>query len=1058
MFEPAPPDVSFPALERELLALWKRDRIFERSIEEAKGRPRFTFYEGPPTANGVPHWGHVLTRVAKDVFLRYKTMCGFEVPRRSGWDTHGLPVEVEVQKELKLPGKAEVEAFGIEAFTRRCVESVWRYIGEWERMSDRVGFWLHREGYATYHRSYVESVWWALSELFKRGLLYQDMKSVWWWPQGNTALSAGEVGEGYRAVDDPSVVVRFPVAGRPGTFLLAWTTTPWTLPSNVALAVGPDVEYREMRSSAETLVVADALADALFKDKGYEKGRGLRGREMLGWRYEPLFPFRKPEGKAYEVVAGDFVTLDTGTGIVHVAPAFGEDDNRLAKKLGLAFLQLVEPDGRMSKDAGDFKGLMFKEADKPIARNLKERGLLFSQGTYRHDYPFSPRAPDDPLMQYARKSWFIRTSGEKDKVVANNSRIRWQPEHIRDGRMGDFLRNNVDWAISRERWWGTPLPIWVNDVTGKMETVSSVAEILARNPRAFAKFEEAKRKDPSLHDDLMVHKPWIDDVTWTNPGEKGVYRRVPEVIDCWFDAGSMPFAQWGYPHKGRKEFEAAFPADFITEAIDQTRGWWNALLQISTLLFPDAKAPHPFKSCVCLGHITDEEGKKLSKRLRNYVPPMEALEAQGADAVRWALFVSSVPGQNTKFGPQAANEATRDLLLKVWNVFSFLVTYGNIDKWDPRAPRPKERATLDRWVLAELDATVHDVRRAFDGLESHTAARRIAAFVDALSNWYVRRSRPRFWAGGDGEDKRAAFATLYEALEELARLLAPLAPFLSDILYRRLVLPFFPEAPPSVHLVPYPEPRKERQDEELRRSMGLARDLVALGLRVRNESKLKVRQPLREAIVVLAGGERLDRFADAIAEELNVKEVRATDEPARYVHFTVAPNFKALGPKLGKAVPHCKKALEQADGAALHAALEEKGGITVELPDGPVTLTRDEVQVRLAAREGYAAASEHGRVVVIDTRVTDELRREGLAREALSRIQGARKEMKLPYEARIEVAYAAEGDLAQAISEHRAWIMGEALATRLDAGAPAGTVHEADVEGLPFRFGIRRVR
>jgi isoleucyl-tRNA synthetase len=623
--------------------------------------------------------------------------------------------------------------------------------------------------------------------------------------------------------------------------------------------------------------------------------------------------------------------------------------------------------------------------------------------------------------------------------------------------MGDFLRNNVDWAISRERWWGTPLPIWVNDVTGRMESVSSVAEILGKNPRAFAKFEEAKRKEPSLDDDLMVHKPWIDDVTWTNPGEKGTYRRVPEVIDCWFDAGSMPFAQWGYPHKGRAEFEAAFPADFITEAIDQTRGWWNALLQISTLLFPDATAPHPFRSCVCLGHITDEEGKKLSKRLKNYVPPMEALEKQGADAVRWALFVSSVPGQNTKFGPQTANDATKDLLLKVWNVFSFLANYGNIDKWGPGGAPPKERSIFDRWILAELDATVRDVRAAFDNLESHTAARRLAAFVDALSNWYVRRSRPRFWAGGDGADKRAAFTTLYEALDELSRLLAPLTPFLADILYRRLVLPFRADAPPSVHLVPYPEPRKERQDEELRRSMGLARELVALGLRVRNESKLKVRQALREAIVVLAGGEKLDRFTDAIAEELNVKEVRVTDDPAKYVHFTVAPNFKALGPKLGKAVPQCKKALEQADGAALYAALEEKGEITVDLPDGPVTLTRDEVQVRLVAREGYAAASEHGRVVVLDTRVTDELRREGLAREVISRIQGARKEMKLPYEARIEVSYEVEGELGRAIEEHRERIMGEVLAVKLEPKTPSGTVHEADLEGTRVRFGIRVV-
>jgi len=1059
MFEPAPPDVSFPAEERKLLALWQSERIFERSVEQARGRPQFTFYEGPPTANGIPHWGHVLTRVAKDVFLRYRTMCGYHVPRRSGWDTHGLPVEVEVQKELGLPGKAEVEAYGLDAFTRRCVESVWRYIGEWERMSGRIGFWLDREGYATYHRPYVESVWWALSELFRQGLLYQDYKSVWWWPQGGTALSAGEVGEGYRPVDDPSVVVRFPVEDRPRTFLLAWTTTPWTLPSNVALAVGEDVLYREMRSDKETLIVADALVESVFKGhEEYARGREIQGRDMVGWHFEPLFSFRPPEeGMAYRVVAADFVTLDTGTGIVHIAPAFGVDDNRLAREQGLAFLQLVEPDGKFAADAGPVAGMYFKDADKVIMRDLKQRGLLFAQSTYRHDYPFSPRAPDDPLIQYARRSWFIRTSTEKERVLANNAKVRWQPEHIRDGRMGDFLRNNVDWAISRERWWGTPLPIWVNDETGAMESIASVAEILDRNPDAFRAFAKAKEEDPSLDDHLMVHRPWIDEVTWTKPGEPGVYRRVPEVIDCWFDAGSMPFAQWGYPHRNREKFEAAFPADFITEAIDQTRGWWNALLQISTLLFPDREAPHPFRSCVVLGHITDEEGKKLSKRLRNYEPPMEALEHHSADAVRWALLATSVPGQGTRFGPHVATEATRDLLLKVWNVFSFLVTYANIDRWDPRAPRPPlaSRSTLDRWVLAELEGTVRDVRDAFEALESHTAARRIGTFVDGLSNWYVRRSRPRFWAEGDSEDKHAAFSTLYEALDELARLLAPFTPFLADTLYRRLVPPFAPDAPPSVHLVAYPEPKPERQDEDLRHAMGLVRDLVALGLRVRAEHRLKVRQPLKEAIVVLAGGERLDRFADAIGEELNVKEVRTTDEPAKFVDFTVVPNFRALGPKLGKAMPQCKKALAAADGSALYAALEDHGEFSLDLPSGPVTLGRDEVEVRLSAHEGYAAASEHGRVVILDTRVTPELRREGLARETINRIQGARKAMNLAYEARIEVAYEAEGELIEALEAHREWIAGETLAVRFAKGAPAGTVHEAEVEGLKLRFGIR---
>ena len=657
-FPALPRNISFPDLERATLEFWKTNRIFEKSIEQSKDRPRFIFYEGPPTANAQPHMGHVLTRTGKDVFLRYKSMTGHHVPRRSGWDTHGLPVEIEVEKELGIHGKRDIEAMGIEAFSRRCIESVWKYIGAWEEMSDRVGFWLDKEGYATYHRSYVESVWWALKTFFDKGLLYQDYKSVWWWPQGGTALSQGEVGEGYREVDDPSVVVKFPLED--GRFALAWTTTPWTLPSNIALAVAADETYVEARVGTETYVVAAALADTVI-EAGYELVGKCQGRDLVGLRYTPLYSWRVPEpGTSYEIVAADFVTLDTGTGLVHIAPAFGEDDNRLGKDQGLGFLQLVNPDGHFADDADFAAGLYFKDADKPIMRDLKERGLLESQKTCKHDYPFCPRAPDDPLVQYARRSWFIRTSTEKDRVLANNAEIAWQPESIRDGRMGDFLRNNIDWSISRERWWGTPLPIWVNDETGAMEAVGSVDEILAKNENAFDHFHEQKKADPTLDDNLMVHKPWIDHVTWTKDGEPGTYRRVPEVIDCWFDAGSMPFAQWGYPHRNKDKFEAAFPADFITEAIDQTRGWWNALLQISTLLFEDAEKPHPFKSCVVLAHIVAKDGRKLSKRLKNYKPPMEAIEEYSADAVRWALLYNCVPGQKTRFwsGPRRTPRAT----------------------------------------------------------------------------------------------------------------------------------------------------------------------------------------------------------------------------------------------------------------------------------------------------------------------------------------------------------------------------------------------------------------
>jgi len=1047
MFDPVPGTVSFPEQERELLEFWKRERIFEKSVEQCRGRPLFIFYEGPPTANGIPHWGHVLTRTGKDVFLRYKTMTGHYVPRRSGWDTHGLPVEIEVEKALGIHGKRDIEKMGVEAFTKACIESVWKYIGEWERMSERVGFWLDREGYATYHRYYVESVWWALATLFEKGLLYQDYKSVWWWPEGGTALSQGEVGEGYREVDDPSVVVRFRLKDEPGVSLLAWTTTPWTLPSNIALAVAENEDYIEAKVDGERLIVAAALADSVL-EREYEVAGTRNGRDLVGKRYEPLYDWREPEaGTSHEILAADFVTLDAGTGVVHIAPAFGEDDNRLGRERGLGFLQLVEPDGKFADDAGFAAGLYFKDADKAIVRDLRERGLLWSRKTYRHDYPFCPRAEDDPLIQYARKSWFIRTSTEKERVLANNAKVTWQPESIRDGRMGDFLRNNVDWAISRERWWGTPLPIWINDETGNMEAVSSVDDILARNPNAFDHFHEAKKESPDLDDNLMVHKPWIDRVTWTRNGEPGTYRRVPEVIDCWFDAGSMPFAQWGYPHRNKEKFEDAFPANFITEAIDQTRGWWNALLQISTLLFEGRPYPHPFESCVVLSHIVAEDGRKLSKRLKNYEPPMEALEHYSADAVRWALLYNCVPGQQTRFWSGPAKDATRDLLLKAWNVLSFFVTYARIDGWTP-GREPAERATLDRWVLAELDQTVRDVRGAFDRLESHTAARRIQSFLDGLSNWYVRRSRDRFWAEGDSGDKHAAFSTLYECLVALSRLIAPFAPFLADSLHRRLKV-----EGESVHLCDYPEPDDARKDDALRGSMELVRSMVALGLSVRATEKIKVRQPLPDAVVVLHDPSPLEGYTDVIREELNVKRVELSDEPERYVTFEIVPNFRALGPKLGKQMPVCKRMLAEADGSELYAKLENEGFFEVDLGDRRLRLTHDEVEIRLKARDGFAAASEGGKVIVLDTRIDEALRREGLAREVVNRLQNARKKKDLPYEARIEVTYAAGGELADAIEAHKDAIAGETLAQRLEAGE--ASEHETEVEGFALAFDIR---
>jgi isoleucyl-tRNA synthetase len=1055
MFDPVSPQVSFPELDATHLAFWERARIFEKTLEGGESKKSFIFYEGPPTANGMPHPGHVLTRVMKDVFLRYRTMCGDHVPRRAGWDTHGLPVEVEVEKELGISGRDAIEQYGVEAFSRKCIDSVFKYIGEWQKMTQRIGFWVDFESaYVTFHKSYVESVWWALSEMFNKGLLYQGYKVVWWWPQGGTALSAGEVGQGYQTIDDPSVMIRFPVAGEPRTSFLAWTTTPWTLPSNIALAVDAHTDYVTVElESGERLILAAALVGKVLGDE-VKVVATRKGSDLVGMSYEPPFRYAEPEGgPAWQVVAADFVSLDSGSGLVHLAPAFGEDDFRVCKEKGMGFLQLLRPDGTFPNEVTDFAGRFCKEADRDIIRNLRARGVLFKEEVYRHDYPFCWRAMEDPLIQYARRSWFIRTTQEIERVKANNQRVHWEPEHIKTGRMGQFLDGNVDWALSRERFWGTPLPIWKNDETDAVESVGSVAEILERNPQAFAHFDRAKAADPSLQEHLMVHKPWIDEVTWTKDGEPGVYRRVPEVIDCWFDSGCMPFAQWGFPHQNTEGFEGSFPADFITEAVDQTRGWFYSLMTISSLMFPERPLPHPFKNCVVLGLMTDEKGKKLSKRDKNYTDPLELMDRVGADAVRWALYAGTVPGQNTRFFDDAATDAVREFLLKIWNVYSFFVTYANIDEWSPDAARPAlaDRPDMDRWVLAELDATVRAVRGELDDYKSHMAVRHLLGFVDGLSNWYVRRSRARFWASDDSTDKRAAFSTLYEVLVDLTKLSAPFIPFMTETLFQNLVRKQDGSAPESVHLASFPEPQPERSDDGLRQTMARVRNVVTLGQRVRNENKLKVRQPLSEAIVVVADDverQAIDRFASAIREELNVRELGFTQEPHKYVEFELVPNFRMLGPKLGKQVPACKAALAEADGSALYREMERDGKIVVQLPDGAIELTPNEVEVRLSAREDFAAASGAGQVVVIDTRVDDSLRREGLAREVINRIQRSRKAMDLAYEARIRVTWHAEGELAEAIEEHAERIGAETLATVLErGGSTVSSEHDTVVEG-----------
>jgi isoleucyl-tRNA synthetase len=1100
-------------LEEEVLAFWRAEGIFEASLARSRGRPRFVFYEGPPTANGTPHNGHVLTRVIKDLFPRYRTLRGYHVERKAGWDTHGLPVEVEVEKELNMRAgfdnsRDAVNAYGLDNFSRRCIESVFRYTHDWEQMTDRVGFWVDLpSAYVTYHKSYVESVWWALKTLFARGLLYQGEKVVWWWPEGGTALSAGEVGEGYRDVDDPSVTVRLRLEGEPGTSLLAWTTTPWTLPSNVALAVGADLDYAWVRVGDEVVIAADALRPA------GEVLRVVKGRDLVGLRYAPLYTMADPGGRAYEVVAGDHVSLDAGTGIVHTAPAYGEADHEVRRAHGLGLIAMVGPDGRFGPTAPDWlRGLHFKAADKPILRDLRERGLLFDSGTIRHSYPFSPRSKDDALFQLARPGWFIRTTAFKEQALQNNAAVQWLPEHIRDGRFGDFLRNNVDWALSRERFWGTPLPIWVCAGCGAHEAFGSVAELEARGAVGFARGES---------DDLQVHKPWIDGVTVPCAACAAEMRRVPEVIDCWFDSGCMPFAQHGFPHQGVEAFRESFPADFISEAVDQTRGWFYSLLMISTMLFDDetcaahglpaAGFPRPFKTCIVLGHVTDMDGKKESKSAGNYTSPDLVLrgrmrqklvadpglrpgtlgmvkagvksidlnpgerlsasvdehpgdaptlavepvaggpygkdtvalhpddiaaiglgdhvwltapfEPPGADAFRWLFYASNPPWNNTRISLRNIREGQREFHLRLANVFGFFTIYANISGHRPTAgAAPVD--LLDRWILAERDALVRAVTGLLDDYRIYEAARAISDFVDGLSNWYVRRSRSRFW--GEGPEVAAALDTLHAVLSTLSVVIAPFVPFLAEAMHQRLGLPGR-----SVHLGDWPVVPAEASeaDEALRRDMALLRELCSLGLAARARVGVRVRQPLRAAEIILADPARaagLGPLLPLLQDELNVRELHFTQEAERFVEFRVKPDYPRLGKRLGKDMKACAAALSAASGAAVRQAVLG-GGYRVELPGGPVLLTDEDVVVEVQPKADFQAAGAASAVVVLHAGLDDDLREEGLARELLSRLQARRKELDLGYTTRIRVELRAAPALAAAARRFEDLLQGEAL-------------------------------
>ncbi len=1119
----------FSEAEQEVIKFWKENRIYHKSLEQRKGAPRFVFYEGPPTANGLPHPGHCLTRTIKDIFPRYKTMLGYYCERKAGWDTHGLPVEIEVCKNLGIfdGGKSAIESYGIEAFNKACIDSVFRYQKEWEEMTERIGFWVDLEqAYITYHQSYIESVWWALKQLFDRGLLYRGYKVVWWWAQGGTALSAGEVGEGYRETDDPSITVRFPLTTESKQKMgfnetdtvsfLIWTTTPWTLLSNCAVCVGPNIEYAlvesEKDNKKEWFIIASAVAKSVLGEDIKVK-KTFKGSELVGLSYEPLFKYDIPQqiegtgqsDKHWIIISGDFVDIETGTGLVHIAPAFGEDDYKVCKEQGIGFLCFIKPDGTFDERVTDkdlytgepLAGKFCKDADKSIIRILKERGLLLKQEQFRHAYPYCPRADDDPLIQYARQSWFIRTSAFIDEFLKNNKKISWQPEHIRDGRFGNFLETNVDWALSRERFWGTPLPIWVCEKTGYMECVASYQELLSKpGIEGLEVWEKAKKENPNLNENLKVHKPYIDAITYQSPKDPNSrMRRVPEVIDCWFDAGCMPFAQWGYPYSKDSEerFWNNFPADFISEAIDQTRGWFYALLAISTMLFGNKKEyPHPFRNCVCLGHIQGEDGYKLSKRLKNYKEPQYIFNKYSADALRWSFVAKNPPTTTTRFQEKLIEELQSDLLIRWYNVYSFFVIYAKLDGFTaegapitilkgvaanpqevteefytpPSEPiqayRPwEERCELDRWILNEMNRAIVLVRTALDQYETYPAAKAVFDFLEGLSNWYVRRSRPRFWESAWSTDKADAYWTLFECLINLARISAPFVPFFSEITWQNLTKPL-KTATESVHLATFPEANPDEIDNTLLENMALAREAVTLGLSARRLSNIKVRQPLAKCEIVLSSPELKDKitpYLDIVMEELNIKSIEFSDHPELYVNYEVKPNYKLLGPKLGNKVKSLAKELSMTDGAKIYHDIITNGEYIIEIEGEKVSLKEDDLSVKLIPKEGFTASQGKNMVVILTTTITEELKKEGWIRDVIREIQELRKSKQLPYDKRIELTLiTADNNLKNALTEFKDMLSKEVLAVNINFSyKETPDMKQIDIDDIPLKIFLEPV-
>ena len=1039
MYEKVDTNLDFAAREKAVADFWRENHIAQRAVDQREGCDTFTFYDGPPTANGRPHIGHVLTRVIKDMLPRYQSMKGRKVLRKAGWDTHGLPVELEVEKAIGINGKEQIEEYGIEPFIKKCRESVWKYKSMWEQFSDVVGFWADMEHpYITYENDFIESEWWALKEIWKKGLLYQGHKIVPYCPRCGTPLSSHEVAQGYKDVTERSAIVKFKAADEDAYFL-AWTTTPWTLPSNLALCVNPNVTYVKLRVYGKVYYLAEALVDSVFDGSWGEREElaTMKGSEIEYRKYEPLYPFvtQDVRDKAFFVTCDDYVTTEDGTGIVHMAPAFGEDDNRVCRKYNMPFVQFVNEKGEMTEET-DWPGVFVKDADPLILDDLEKSDKLFKAPEFTHSYPHCWRC-DTPLIYYARASWFIRMTAVRDELVANNKTVNWIPPSIGEGRFGNWIEHVQDWGISRNRYWGTPLNIWKCSC-GHEHAVGSIAEL--------------RELQPNCPADIELHRPYIDAITFPCPECGETMHRVPEVIDCWFDSGSMPFAQWHYPFENKEIFEKYFPADFISEAVDQTRGWFYSLIAISTLLFDKS----PYRNVIVLGHVQDKDGQKMSKSKGNAVDPMDALGRHGADAIRWYFYENSAPWLPNRFHDDAVQEGARKFMGTLWNTYAFYVLYANIDEFDPTKYTLDydQLSVMDRWVLSRLNTMVRTVDDCLGHYRVTEAAKALQSFVEELSNWYVRRCRSRFWAKGMEQDKVNAYLTLYTALVTTVKAAAPMVPFITESIYRNLVCSVDKNAPISVHLADFPTANEAWIDPALEDNMEVVLEVVTLGRAARNAANIKNRQPVGQ-MYVKAAHELPDFFVKIIEDELNIKEVIFRDDMSDFLAYHVKPNFHVLGPKVGKQMGAVKQALEASDGAAVKDALAGDGSYTLHLPDGDVTVTAEDVEVTVSQRDGYNCQSYGGVTVALSTTLTEALIEEGFVREIISKVQTMRKECGLEVTDHIALDLSGNPRLVEIARRNEAFIREITLADSLSCDAPMGTSKEWNINGEKLTISIQ---